>query len=326
MAWLQCERRHVGTCCVDQSTGPSCSGGVEGSGGFVCTKSRLHSFVAVCRRIAWTARIRSRTGSNKKVRLGYFVKEVDAAEAYDAAVRAQGPARLHIYVNFPRSGELQATKKTRKQLAPRALAEIATDSRRVAERHANGLTSSPYRGVSWSGNTGRWMARISVGIAQRILGSFNSEMDAARAYDVAALASSQVDTDTVAPPARKRKRPPLHLNFPAGDDAPVELNRRLQGFRRKKSRGEEMVHAPVPRVSTTEARAAPKSPNAEGDDCAICLEAMPSGAETADDRSCRLCRTSCGHTFHNDCLAEWLLNGSSCPLCMHRLCSRSIAR
>ena len=52
-------------------------------------------------------------------------------------------------------------------------------------------TSSRYKGVSWAPRQRRWVARIRVGNGKRLnLGSFKSEIDAARAYDEAALAAS----------------------------------------------------------------------------------------------------------------------------------------
>ena len=52
-------------------------------------------------------------------------------------------------------------------------------------------TSSRFKGVHWAPRQRRWVARIRVGNGKRLnLGSFKSEIDAARAYDEAALAAS----------------------------------------------------------------------------------------------------------------------------------------
>ena len=48
--------------------------------------------------------------------------------------------------------------------------------------------SSAYKGVSWMGRLNKWRAYISPRSGQRHLGTFTSEVDAARAYDRAALA------------------------------------------------------------------------------------------------------------------------------------------
>ena len=48
--------------------------------------------------------------------------------------------------------------------------------------------TSCYRGVSWDKKAGRWRARIRLGTHNKELGKFNSEEEAAQAYDRAASA------------------------------------------------------------------------------------------------------------------------------------------
>lgn len=43
-------------------------------------------------------------------------------------------------------------------------------------------------------------------------------------------------------------------------------------------------------------------------DCCICLQNIGS-----KNPACKT--TSCGHTFHVDCLLEWRKRSSSCPIC-----------
>lgn len=47
--------------------------------------------------------------------------------------------------------------------------------------------SSPYKGVYWSKESRKWRAVITLDGKQKLLGSFTLEIDAARAYDSAAL-------------------------------------------------------------------------------------------------------------------------------------------
>jgi hypothetical protein len=62
----------------------------------------------------------------------------------------------------------------------------AENGRNRRKQRTRAATASRFKGVSWDITNKKWRARIVVGGKQRSLGNFKSEVDAAKAYDVAA--------------------------------------------------------------------------------------------------------------------------------------------
>lgn len=121
----------------------------------------------------WSARIH--IGPKKSVRayhLGLFDEdqEEEAARAYDRAALYFGrdPATL----NFPFESNEPAS--------PALLADEGWQ--RFKER-----TTSQYTGVFWSARLAAWLAHITIDGVFELLGQFNDEAEAARAYDRAAF-------------------------------------------------------------------------------------------------------------------------------------------
>lgn len=121
---------------------------------------------------AWVANIRL---EDRFVYLGAFQEILDAAKAYDAALDLYFPG-IDLYRNFPSSS---------------VAAEYTVVS--VIEKHSSvsgqkrGKGTSQYLGVSWFKRDACWKAFIYVDKKQKHLGYYQSEIDAARAYNVAAL-------------------------------------------------------------------------------------------------------------------------------------------
>ena len=65
---------------------------------------------------------------------------------------------------------------------------MATKSQQSANtRKRNDGSRSQFRGTYWSGQSNKWVARVHVNGRSHQVGSFTSEIDAAKAYDIAAM-------------------------------------------------------------------------------------------------------------------------------------------
>lgn len=130
---------------------------------------------------AWAANINVQ---DRHAFIGHFDDEQEAALAYDAVAReVLGPDARDRF-NFPD-----------RIIAPRSLDSIRAE---LWERFKSTCTSS-YTGVSWSKVEEKWRANIIVDGLTHPLGAFDNEVDAARAYDEAAL---------------RLLGPEAHVNFP----------------------------------------------------------------------------------------------------------------
>ena len=109
----------------------------------------------------WTSRILI---EKKCQHLGYFSNEIDAAIAYDIKALSLGNKEK---LNFPENID----KYNNKEILP---------------NHYKNHTLSKYRGVTFDKN--KWLARISINKKIKGLGYFLFEEDAAKAYNVAAIA------------------------------------------------------------------------------------------------------------------------------------------
>lgn len=129
----------------------------------------------------WSAQIH--VPGRRGTYLGMWDDEEEAAAAYDRAARARFGAKAKL--NFP---DRRTRPATPRELSAEAWAKFK-------ER-----TSSRFTGVCWSERLGKWIAEIRVARRRHVLGRFDDEVEAARAYDRAAL---------------RMAGPEKRLNFPA---------------------------------------------------------------------------------------------------------------
>ncbi|XP_041023523.1 AP2-like ethylene-responsive transcription factor At1g16060 [Juglans microcarpa x Juglans regia] len=117
----------------------------------------------------------------KTVYVGGFDNEKEAARAYDlAALKLWGEAAP---INF----SLSDYKKEMEEMQYMTKKEYLLSIRRKSRGFSKGISS--YRGVSRNSDYKKWQARLGKGRGMRsiYIGTFGTEEEAARAYDVAAI-------------------------------------------------------------------------------------------------------------------------------------------
>ncbi|KAK3165761.1 hypothetical protein QOZ80_1AG0037340 [Eleusine coracana subsp. coracana] len=164
----------------------------------------------------------SNPSSKKKGRQGAYVSEEAAARSYDLAALKYWGSRSVL--NFPVESYKQEREKMKRMTREGYLATL----RRRSCGFSRGI--SVYRGVAKHHHNGRWEARIGHAGGKKYvyLGTFGSQEEAARAYDLAAVeirgrsAITNFDISSYLQPApRAQPRPPL-LPQPKAEPVDVE--------------------------------------------------------------------------------------------------------
>ena len=110
---------------------------------------------------------------HKKIGLGGFDNEAEAARTYDAKARELKGAKARL--NFPNTGEIQGVGRMMRSPAEVRLAQ------------AIGYQKSSYCGVCWDKQRSKWKAQIKDPVVDKVkhLGLFIDEEEAAKSYDAA---------------------------------------------------------------------------------------------------------------------------------------------
>ncbi|KAE8811983.1 Ethylene-responsive transcription factor WRI1 [Hordeum vulgare] len=176
---------------VSGVTGSGKDGAGDKSAGGNAAAKRSSRFRGVSRH-RWTGRFEAhlwdkgtwnptQKKKGKQVYLGAYNEEEAAARAYDlAALKYWGPT---TYTNFP----VVDYEKELKVMQGVSREEYLASIRRKSNGFSRGV--SKYRGVARHHHNGRWEARIGrvFGNKYLYLGTYSTQEEAARAYDIAAI-------------------------------------------------------------------------------------------------------------------------------------------
>lgn len=155
----------------------------------------------------------------RQVYLGAYDNEEAAARTYDlAALKYWGPDTI---LNFPIDGyekELEEMQNVSKE-------EYLASLRRRSSGFSRGV--SKYRGVARHHHNGRWEARIGrvLGNKYLYLGTYNTQEEAAAAYDMAAIqyrGANAVTNFDISNYVERLKKKGVHIDLPQPQATPAD--------------------------------------------------------------------------------------------------------
>jgi hypothetical protein len=120
------------------------------------------------------------TIQGKKATIGSFITGLDAAKAYDQVAKEMSNKQLNFPEDYPDHHFIKPAKGT---MDDPVEAQSALDLIKSFLPKKNEVPSSEYYGVCYDQRNKRWKAQIIVQKSKSNLGSFDTEVKAAKAYD-----------------------------------------------------------------------------------------------------------------------------------------------